>query len=30
MALSNLFGWNKKDDTAPAAAYGTACGAGDK
>ena len=30
MALSNLFGWNKKDDTAPAAACGTACGAGDK
>lgn len=30
MALSNLFGWNKKDDTAPAAACGTACGSGDK
>lgn len=30
MALSNLFGWNKKDDTAPAAACGAACGAGDK
>lgn len=30
MALSNLFGWNKKDDTAPAAACGTAHGAGDK
>lgn len=30
MALSNLFGWNKKDDTAPAADCGTACGAGDK
>ena len=30
MALSNLFGWNKKDEeTAPAAACGTACGAGD-
>ncbi len=26
MSLSNLFGWNKKADTAPAAA----CGAGDK
>ena len=26
MALSNLFEWNKKDDTAPAAA----CGAADK
>ena len=26
MALSNLFGWNKKDDTASAAA----CGAADK
>ena len=30
MALSNLFGWNKKKETAPAAAFGTACGAGDK
>lgn len=30
MALSNLFGWNKKMDAAPAAACGTACGAGDK
>lgn len=30
MALSNLFGWNKKEETAPAAACGTACGAGDK
>ena len=30
MALSNLFGWSKKDDTAPAAACGSACGAGDK
>ena len=30
MALSNLFGWNKKDDTAPAAACGTACGSSDK
>ena len=26
MSLSNLFGWNKKADAAPAAA----CGAGDK
>lgn len=30
MALSNLFGWNKKEEAAPAAACGTACGAGDK
>ena len=30
MALSNLFGWNKKKESAPAAACGTACGAGDK
>ena len=30
MALSNLFGWNKKDDTASATACGAACGAGDK
>ena len=30
MALSNLFGWNKKKEAAPAAACGTACGAGDK
>lgn len=30
MALSNLFGWNKKMETAPAAACGSACGAGDK
>ena len=30
MALSNLFGWNKKVEAAPAAACGTACGAGDK
>ena len=30
MALSNLFGWKKKTDTNPAAACGTACGAGDK
>ena len=39
MSLSNLFGWNKKADAAPAAACGVgdkpvekpaACGAGDK
>ncbi len=30
MALSNLFGWNKEAETAPAAACGSACGAGDK
>lgn len=30
MALSNLFEWNTKEDKAPAAACGTACGAGDK
>lgn len=30
MALSNLFGWNKKEESAPAAACGSACGAGDK
>ena len=30
MALSNLFGWNTKKETAAAAACGTACGAGDK
>lgn len=30
MALSNLFGWNKKDETGAAAACGSACGAGDK
>jgi hypothetical protein len=30
MALSNLFGWNKKAEAAPAAACGSACGAGDK
>lgn len=29
MALSNLFNWMKKEET-PAAACGTACGAGDK
>lgn len=27
MALSNLFGWNKKKETAPTAACGSACGA---
>ena len=30
MALSNLFGWNKKNAAAPTAACGSACGAGDK
>lgn len=30
MALSNLFGWNKKMEEAPAAACGSACGASDK
>ena len=30
MSLSNLFGWNKKAETQPAAACGSACGAGDK
>lgn len=30
MALSNLFGWNQKEETGAAAACGTACGAGDK
>lgn len=30
MALSNLFGWNENTETAPAAACGSACGAGDK
>lgn len=30
MALSNLFGWNKKAEAASAAACGSACGAGDK
>ena len=29
MALSNLFGWNRKMEVAPAAACGSACGAGD-
>lgn len=27
MALSNLFGWNKKVETETSAACGTACGA---
>ena len=30
MALSNLFGWKKKESADPAAACGSACGAGDK
>lgn len=30
MALSNLFGWNEKQQSAAGAACGTACGAGDK
>ncbi len=30
MALCNLFGWNKKAESAPAAACGSACGASDK
>lgn len=30
MALSNLFGWNKKMEAVPASACGSACGAGDK
>ncbi len=30
MALSNLFGWSKKNAEAPAAACGSACGAGDQ
>lgn len=30
MALSNLFGWNKKEEVKATAACGTACGAGDK
>ena len=29
-ALSNLFGWNRQVEAAPAAACGTACGAADK
>ena len=30
MALSNLFGWTKKNEEAVGSACGTACGAGDK
>lgn len=30
MALSNLFGWNRKMEAAPAAACGSACGASGK
>lgn len=30
MALSNLSGWNEEKENNPAAACGTACGAGDK
>ncbi len=30
MALSNIFGWNKEEETKTAAACGTACGASDK
>lgn len=30
MALSNLFGWNKKMEAVPASACGSACGASDK
>lgn len=30
MALSNLFGWSRKAESAPAAACGSACGAADK
>ena len=30
MALSNLFGWNQKDNTEATAACGTACGAGEQ
>ena len=30
MALSNLFGWNKKVETETSAVCGTACGAADK
>lgn len=30
MALSNLFGWNKKEETKASSACGTACGASDK
>ena len=30
MALSNLFGWAKKNEEAAVSACGSACGAGDK
>lgn len=30
MALSNLFGWAKKNEEAVTSACGAACGAGDK
>lgn len=30
MALSNLFSWNKKMESAPASSCGSACGASDK
>lgn len=30
MALFNLFGWSKKEETQVSAACGTACGAADK
>jgi ACGX-repeat protein len=30
MALSNLFGWTKKNEEVVASACGSACGAGDK
>ncbi len=30
MALSNIFGWNKKDEQQTGAACGTACGASDE
>ncbi|MBS7176527.1 ACGX-repeat peptide [Massiliimalia timonensis] len=30
MALSNLFGWAKKNEEVVASACGSACGAGDK
>ncbi len=30
MALKNLVGWNRKMEAAPAAACGSACGAGDQ
>ena len=30
MALSNLFSWNKDEETKTGSACGTACGAGDE